>query len=490
MRANNCQLTSAPGMETLVLRAYDNTITEYDVRSGKIVWQYGNVGDQSAWITTPPKDLAGWEDSIVHYVKHYRKDLRLDWDRWELWNEPGPNGYFWKGGFVEYGQLAQATMQGLLRSDPSIHMDLYAGEWADQLVTWLVEHKVRVDGLTYHGYEVATPNQDFVASKGKQAAEFIWHASKVPGKTPTVGDSEWNLHPGHGDDLSKNYETGYYRAPFQSEMLKVKADHGLTFSGQFCMSSEMSWPSGWVYLTPQEIGGHKAPPGGMNRLFSPAYNGTKLWSMLPKQKATLTNNFELQPVKGTSHRVSAMAAGDAARGEYAVLLWNFSNQSTGAREESVTLAAHFPAGTGPLHWRHYVIDENHSTYTAGWDQQWLAAVETGKQAAAAPISVTLKKDSLHGFFFSQAPLKAVAKAPAKAVVNQPVRFDGTASTGIAANYRWDFDATDGVDFPDPDGGGPSASHGYGDTPILRTAMRSRASTPSLCKLRSTATARN
>lgn len=63
-------------------------------------------------------------------------------------------------------------------------------------------------------------------------------------------------------------------------------------------------------------------------------------------------------------------------------------------------------------------------------------------------------------------MKAVAQSPAQVEVNQPVRFDGSASTGLPANYRWDFDAADGVNFPDPDNGSPSAAHGYGATPIL------------------------
>ncbi|HEY1785512.1 MAG TPA: PKD domain-containing protein, partial [Pirellulales bacterium] len=272
--------------------------------------------------------------------------------------------------------------------------------------------------------------------------------------------------PGHGDDLSTQYETGYYRAPFQSEMIKVKGEHGVDFSSQFSMSSEMSWPSGWIYTTPREIGGHAPPEKGLNVLFSPAYNAAKLWSMLPKQKVGVSNDFQLQPVKGTSHRVSAVAASDDQRVEYGLLVWNFSNQSTGAKEESIRLATRFKPGTGPLTMRHYVIDEAHSTYTAGWDKQWLEAVETSKVDGDGKIDVTLKKDSLHGFFFSQAPLKAVAKAVAEVEVNQPVRFDGTASTGLPANYRWDFDAADGVDFPVPNGGPPSAAHGYGATPIL------------------------
>ncbi len=453
-------------MESIKLRAYDNTVTEYDVRTGKIIWQYANCGDQSTWITTPPRDLTGWEDSIAHYLKHYNHDLGLGWDRWELWNEPNANGYFWKGGYEEYGELAKATMQAVERVDPTVHMDLFAGDWAPKLVDWLIEQKIRTDGLTYHGYEVAVPNQDFVLSKGKQAAEFAWLASKFPGQKPTVGDSEWNLHPGHGDDLSKNYETGYYRAPFQCEMLKVKADHGVTFSSQFCMSSDMLWPSGWVYTTPREVAGHKPPDGGQNVLLSPAYNAAKLWSMLPRQKVAVSNDFQLQPVKGTSHRVSAIAAADDRRGEYGLLIWNYSNQSAGAKDEIVDLAVQFPAATAGLTMRHYVIDDSHSTYTAGWDKQWLEAVDTAKHNGDATMSLTLKKDSLHGFFFSKAPLKAVASKPQQVVVHQPVHFDGTASTGLPANYRWDFDASDGVDFPPPDPGPPSAAHGYGATPIL------------------------
>ena len=469
--AMSAQLVSTPGMETLKLRAYDNTVTEYDVRTGKISWQYANCGDQSAWITTPPRDLAGWEESIERYLKHYNKDLGLGWDRWELWNEPGSNGYFWKGGHVQYAELAEATMKGVLRGDPSIRMDLFGGDWANPLAEWLIEHKVRVDGLTYHGYEVAFPNQDFVLTKGKQAAEFAFLASKFPDPKPRIGDSEWNLHPGHGDDLSKQYETGYYRAPFQSEMIKVKGDHGVEFSSEFSMSSEMSWPSGWIYTTPREIGGHQPPPGGQNVLFSPAYNAAKLWSLLPKQKVGVSCDFQLQPVKGTSHRVSAIASGDDERGEYGLLVWNFSNQSTGAKDEDVRLDVHFPAAAGALTMRHYVIDVDHSTYTAGWDKQWLEAVETGpvKTGPAkgeSQIDATLKKDSLHGFFFYRAPLKAVAQKTAQVEVNQPVRFDGRASTGLPANYRWDFDAADGVDFPAPDGGPPSPAHGYGATPVL------------------------
>jgi hypothetical protein len=460
------QLLSSPGMETFMLQAYNDTVTEYDVRTGKIVWQYGNVGDQSDWITTPPKDLAGWEESIYHYLKHYNKDLGLGWDRWELWNEPGTNGYFWKGDYIQYGKLAQATMRGVERGDPAIHMDFYAGDWPP-LIQWLAAHKVRFDGMTYHGYDVAVPNNDISAMKAHQAGEFRWLLkSSFPTATPTLGDSEWNLHPGNGEDLSKRYENGYYLAPFQSELVKVKAENGVTFSSQFSMRSDIRFPSGWVYVTDLEVAGHKPPAGGANKVISPGYNAAKLWSMLPKQKASLTNDFRLQMVKGTSHRVNAIAAADAQRGEYGVLVWNFSNQSQGAKDETVTLKLQFPAGAGTMTMRHYTIDADHSTYTAGWNKQWLEAVESGKQNADGAVSVALKKDSLHGLFFTKGPLQAVAKAPVTVQVNQPVRFDGSGSSGMPANYRWDFDAADGVDFPPPDDGSPSPAHGYGATPIL------------------------
>ena len=92
------QLLSTDSMETAVVRSYEDEIGEYDVRTGDVLWRYGTFGDQSYWICTPPTDLEGWQDSIYHYVKHFNKDLGVGWDRWELWNEPTENGYFWKAG--------------------------------------------------------------------------------------------------------------------------------------------------------------------------------------------------------------------------------------------------------------------------------------------------------------------------------------------------------------------------------------------------------
>ncbi len=463
--ANYMQLHTGPGIETFTLTGYTNTLSEYDVRTGKTVWSYGNVGDESDWITTPPRDLAGWEELAYHTIKHFDKDLDLGWDRWECWNEPGEHGYFWKGTTLDYALTYQATMKGLVRADPAAHLDAYVGDWPN-VVRWFAENKVRLDGITFHGYDVNEPNEDISARKAEQAGRFSFLVHDYPGKTPTVGDSEWNLHPGHGEDLSHNYETGYYRAPFQSELLLAKVRNGVTLSSEFSMGSEMTWPSGWVYTSKNEVGGHQPPAGGMNVVFAPAYHAARLWGMLPRQKVALKVNFQRQDSHGTSHLIDGIAAADPQRGDYGVLAWNFSNGSSAAKDESVQIKLHFPTSAGPMQMRHYIIDGEHSTYTAGWDKQYLQATEIVPQAGDGTLTVTLKKDSLHGFFFTAAPLRANAGKPITAAVHQPVHFDGSASTGLPATYRWDFDAADGVDFPEPSNGLPSASHGFGVHPVL------------------------
>jgi PKD repeat protein len=150
-----------------------------------------------------------------------------------------------------------------------------------------------------------------------------------------------------------------------------------------------------------------------------------------------------------------------------VLIWNYSDNAPNAGDEDVTLNLSFK-GESTLHMRHFVIDQDHSYYGKAFGLQYLQAVESGPKSASDLASQTavLKKDSLHGFFFTRDPLKANAGPNVTVEAHHPVAFDGSGSTGLPAFYRWDTDSSDGVDFPEPDAGPPSKSHLYGVKPVL------------------------
>ncbi|MDD5705612.1 MAG: PKD domain-containing protein [Kiritimatiellae bacterium] len=72
---------------------------------------------------------------------------------------------------------------------------------------------------------------------------------------------------------------------------------------------------------------------------------------------------------------------------------------------------------------------------------------------------------LSGSVFTLPPVARIVYEPSAPLAEEPVTFDGRASYHPDPNariveYRWDFDAADGVDFSAPDAGGPVVTHSY------------------------------
>ena len=174
-------------------------------------------------------------------------------------------------------------------------MDAYDGSdpaWLKTVVSYCNDHQVRLDAASWHGYRVAGQAEDFDQEEQQELTQMRQTLASYTGTTkPQISNSEWNIHPGHGDDQSQNYDSGYYRAAFQSEMIYLMGKAGVAFSSEFSMLSPLTWSCGWVCTTAKPVGGKTPDPGQQLYVLTPGYNAARLWAMLPKREAPVTKRL-------------------------------------------------------------------------------------------------------------------------------------------------------------------------------------------------------
>gem|GEM_PF-2724229 len=85
--------------------------------------KFASTAPPSDWENYPfyPPDTTKWKDFIQTLVDRYEDDVKC----WELWNEPWPNGYAWKGDFEDYAGLVAATHNAVNSADTSALLGAY-----------------------------------------------------------------------------------------------------------------------------------------------------------------------------------------------------------------------------------------------------------------------------------------------------------------------------------------------------------------------------
>jgi len=133
------------GLMPSALKSSDETVFE---------WK-GNI--------SPPKDIRQWAELIEKFVSHlidrYGLNAVLTW-RFEVWNEPDLEGFFWAGTKEDYFELYKETVLTI----KSIHPDLQVGGpsvaylslentyWTESFLKFCKAQNVSIDFFTYHVY--------------------------------------------------------------------------------------------------------------------------------------------------------------------------------------------------------------------------------------------------------------------------------------------------------------------------------------------------
>lgn len=122
-------------------------------------------------ITSPPQDMAKWEDLIYHFTKHLVDRYGLDEvSKWyfEVWNEP--NIDFWAGDPKQqtYFELYDHAARAIKRVSPRLRVGGPAtaqAAWADAMIQHAVSAKVPLDFVSTHVY-------------GNDTAENVFHTNE------------------------------------------------------------------------------------------------------------------------------------------------------------------------------------------------------------------------------------------------------------------------------------------------------------------------
>ena len=107
--------------------------------------------------TSPPRDLAKWQELIglfvQHLVKRYGASQVRQW-YFEVWNEPNLS-FFWSGDQAQYFELYRATAAAVKSVDPALRVggpSTAAVAWIDAFLSYCATNNAPVDFVSTHLY--------------------------------------------------------------------------------------------------------------------------------------------------------------------------------------------------------------------------------------------------------------------------------------------------------------------------------------------------
>ncbi len=116
--------------------------------------------------TIPPKDFKKWAIICEHIIRHYNEGwangFNLDFEYWEIWNEPdldeedSTNKRTWGGTKQEFFDFYEIAAKHLKNCFPDLKIGgpalAFRDEWADDFLKTMSERKVPIDFFSWHIY--------------------------------------------------------------------------------------------------------------------------------------------------------------------------------------------------------------------------------------------------------------------------------------------------------------------------------------------------
>lgn len=141
---------------------------------------------------SPPARMEEWTDLIraftLHIIERYGLEQVREW-KFEVWNEPDLEDFFWSGTKEAYFAFYEATAGTIKAIDPTlqvggpavVYMSLQDTDFTEAFLTYCKQKQVPIDFFTYHVYTekmpTATKKQSFKEQfqQARQSRENQYH---------------------------------------------------------------------------------------------------------------------------------------------------------------------------------------------------------------------------------------------------------------------------------------------------------------------------
>lgn len=282
--------------------------------SKTVFWWKGNI--------TPPKDYNKWADLIrnltQHFTDRYGAEEVKSW-YFEVWNEPNLKDGFWSSSQEEYFKLYKYTAEAIKSVNPAYRVGGPAtagAAWIPETIDFCAKSNTPIDFVSTHTYGVKSGFLDQSGTSGTilDKDEFTVSKDIINSRKQIRESAKPNLEL-HYTEWSSSYtpsdpvHDSYHEAAYILQKIKQSGD----------AANSMSY---WVFTDIFEEAGPRFTPfhGGFGLLNTqgikkPAYFA---YSFLNKLGEIELKNMDKE---------SWACKND--RGDYQVLLWDFTNTHPG-----------------------------------------------------------------------------------------------------------------------------------------------------------------
>jgi len=165
--------------------------------------------------TLPPKDFKKWAVICEHIIRHYNEGwadgFKLDFDYWEIWNEPDlvaddhPNKKTWGGTKAQFFDLYEIAAKHLKECFPDLKIGgpalAWNEEWADDFLKEMKKRNVPIDFFSWHVYN---PYPRRIMIKGDRIRKMLDNSGYKDAESIL---NEWNYLAGWTDMYIPSIET-------------------------------------------------------------------------------------------------------------------------------------------------------------------------------------------------------------------------------------------------------------------------------------------
>lgn len=353
----------------------------------KHTWPNGGIDTGWAY---PPIDYGKWGELVYQWAKHCAKkygSAEAESWYWEVWNEP--DIMYWHGTPKEYNQLYDVAVAAVKRALPNAAVGgpastgpagSHAAEFLRQFLKHCEDANSPLNFISFHAkgrpeltdprnphsvrMGIAREMQD-VAAGFEIVASFpkFRHLPIILSEADPEGCAACSAidHPQNGYRNGTLYPA--YTASAMNGILELAEQYKVNVRGMLTWAFEFE-------DQPYFAGFRTLATNGVDK---PVLNFFRMAGLMPGDRIKVTSSGALSAAelreKGALDSPDIGSLASKADRSIAILVWNYSDNSTAAQSRAVNLAVqHLPQTSGQVQLRHYRIDETHSNAYSLWKQ--------------------------------------------------------------------------------------------------------------------------